>query len=195
MAQAQTIALPLELRAVLTRLASAEVADDQQWILALLQKQGPIVLTVLWRMLGSEQEVLDAYQTAVCHLAARGRDRVGSNPAGYFYRTAVNVGIEVIRYRQKQRNHWPRFARYREQQAPPPPVSAACDQREMLERMRQAICELPRHLRNVVILRDLAQLPYEQVAKTLGIRTGTARLYRHQAVHQLADLMGGEALS
>jgi DNA-directed RNA polymerase specialized sigma24 family protein len=65
----------------------------------------------------------------------------------------------------------------------------------MLERMRQAICELPRHLRNVVILRDLAQLPYAQVARMLGIRSGTARLYRRLAVVQLADLMGGRASS
>jgi len=193
MAQAQTIALPLELRAVLSQLASAEVADDQQWILALLRGQGPIVLTVLWRMLGSESEVLDAYQTAVCQLAARGKDGIGANPAGYFYRMAVNVAIESMRFRRKQQTHWPRIARYREQQSPPPGAAAACDQQELLERMRQAICELPLHLRNVIILRDLAQLPYAEVARTLGIRAGTARLYRHQAVVQLADLMGGEA--
>ncbi len=195
MAQVQTIALPLELRAVLTQLASAEVADDQQWILALLRGQGPIVLTVLWRMLGSEQEVLDAYQTAVCQLAIRGKDGIGANPAGYFYRTAVNAGIEMMRFRRKQRTHFPQVARYREQQSKPPSAATACDQREILERMREAICELPLHLRNVIILRDLAQLSYAEVADMLGIRMGTARLYRHQAVARLADLMGGGALA
>jgi DNA-directed RNA polymerase specialized sigma24 family protein len=65
----------------------------------------------------------------------------------------------------------------------------------MLERMREAICELPLHLRNVIILRDLAQLSYAVVANMLGIRMGTARLYRHQAVTRLADLMGGGALA
>lgn len=195
MAQVQTIALPLELRAVLTQLASAEVADDQQWILALLRGQGPIVLTVLWRMLGSEQEVLDAYQTAVCQLAIRGKDGIGENPPGYFYRTAVNAAIETMRFRRKQRAHFPLVARYREQQASSPSASAVCDQQEMLERMREAICELPLHLRNVIILRDLAQLSYAEVADMLGIRMGTARLYRHQAVARLADLMGGGALA
>jgi RNA polymerase sigma factor (sigma-70 family) len=192
MTQAQSIALPLELRSVLAQLASAEVADDQQWIVALLRRQGPIVLTVLWRMLGSEQEVLDAYQTAVCHLAAKGPLGFGDNPGGYFYRTAVNVAIDSIRARHRQQTHWPRLAQMRRQDASPG-APAVCGEREMLERMRQAICELPRHLRNVVILRDLAQLPYAQVAKMLGIRPGTARLYRRQAVVQLASLMGGRA--
>jgi len=194
MTQVQSIALPLELRSVLAQLASAEVADDQQWIVALLRRQGPIVLTVLWRMLGSEQEVLDAYQTAVCHLAAKGPLGIGDNPGGYFYRTAVNVAIDLIRARRRQQAHWPRLAQMRQQDTSPG-AAAVCGEREMLERMKQAICELPRHLRNVVILRDLAQLPYAQVAKMLGIRPGTARLYRRQAVVQLASLVGGRASS
>jgi len=194
MTQVQSIALPLELRSMLARLASAEVAEDQQWIIALLRRQGPIVLTVLWRMLGSEQEVLDAYQTAVCHLAAKGPLGIGGNPGGYFYRTAVNVAIDSIRARRRQQAHWPRLAEIRQQDASPGAL-AVCGEREMLDRMKQAICELPRHLRNVVILRDLAQLPYAQVARMLGIRSGTARLYRRQAVVQLADLMGGRASS
>jgi RNA polymerase sigma factor (sigma-70 family) len=190
MTQVQTIALPLELRGVLAQLASAEVADDQQWIISLLRQQGPTVLAVLWRMLGSEQEVLDAYQTAVCQLAIRGERGLGMNPAGYFYQTAVNTAIEALRARRRQAAHWPRIARLRESQGSAG-ASAVCDQREMLERMRQAICKLPRHLRNVVILRDLAQLPYSEVTRILGIRSGTARLYRHQAVARLADLIGG----
>ncbi|HSW44199.1 MAG TPA: sigma-70 family RNA polymerase sigma factor [Phycisphaerae bacterium] len=193
MTHVQTTALPLELRFVLAGLASAEVADDQQWILALLRQQGAIVLTVLWRMLGSEPEVLDAYQTAVCSLTAKGRESIGPNPGGYFYRTAVNTAIEVIRARQRRQTHWPRIARIQRQSDSPDGVPAICDQREMLERMRLAICELPRHLRNVIILRDLAQLPYADVARMLGIRPGTARLYRRLAVIRLADLMGGEA--
>jgi RNA polymerase sigma-70 factor (ECF subfamily) len=194
MSQVQSIALPLELRSVLAHLASAEVADDQQWIIALLRRQGPIVLTVLWRMLGSEQEVLDAYQTAVCHLAAKGPHGLGDNPGGYFYRTAVNAAIDSIRRRRRQQAHWPRLAEIR-QQDESPGAPAVCGEREMLERMKRAICELPRHLRNVVILRDLAQLPYAEVARMLDIRSGTARLYRRQAVVRLADLMGGRASS
>jgi RNA polymerase sigma-70 factor (ECF subfamily) len=67
-------------------------------------------------------------------------------------------------------------------------------QRETLEQMRQAIQELPPHLRDVILLRDVAELPYDKVGQMLNIRSGTARLYRHQAVMRLAQLMGRESV-
>ena len=52
--------------------------------------------------------------------------------------------------------------------------------------MRIHIARLPEHLRDVVILHDLAELPYQQVAKILGIATATARVYRRRAIQILA---------
>ncbi|MBP7936595.1 MAG: sigma-70 family RNA polymerase sigma factor [Phycisphaerae bacterium] len=189
---AQAAALPLELRSLLASLTSAEVAESQQWILRLLRGQGTAVLTALWRMLGSEADVLDAYQTAVCRLTARGQQGVGANPAGYFYRIAVNAAIETLRTRQRQKAHWSELVESRANLPPPPGVTVVCDEREALERMRLAISELPRHLREVVILRDLGQMRYAEVAGVLGITAGTARLYRRQAVIRLAELIGEE---
>ena len=56
---------------------------------------------------------------------------------------------------------------------------------------REAIVQLPRHLRELVLLRDLAQMPYHRVASILGITVGTARVYRRQAVLRLAELLEG----
>ena len=194
MARAESVALPLELHSLLTGLSAAEVADDQQWILRLMRKQGLVVIALLWRMLESEQDALDAYQTAICRLSARGAQGIGANPAGYFYRTAVNAGIEILRARQRQRQNWPAVIDAQSRQrAANAPHAGVIDQREAVERMREAICKLPPHLRNVVVLRDLAELPYSQVAGILGITPGTARLYRRQAVVRLADLIGREA--
>lgn len=193
MAQAQSISLPLELRSLLAGLSAAEVADDQQWILTLMRKHGLAVTAMLWRMLGSEQDVLDAYQTAVCRLAARGEGRIGFNRGGYFYRTAMNAGIEILRNRQRRRASWPAIVDVQTRRNAERAQDRSLDQREALQRMRQAICKLPPHLRNVIILRDLAELPYARAARILGIKTGTARLYRRQAIVRLADLIGQEA--
>lgn len=183
---------PVQLRFLVDDLASAQVADDQRWILALMRKQGPIVVSMLWRMLGSEQDVLDAYQSAVCNLTATGKDKVGSNKAGYFYRTAMNAGIETLRRRKRQKEHWPAVVESRREREGTPVAEAGFDRREAGDRLRAAICKLPSQLRSVVVLRDLAEMPYRQVARTLGIRVTTARLYRRQAVVRLADLIGEE---
>jgi RNA polymerase sigma factor (sigma-70 family) len=197
MACAGTMSLPLELRILLSELTAAQVADDQQWILALLKKNGHPVITLLWRMLGSEQDVLDAYQTAVCQLAGRGRAAVKANPGGYFYRIALNAGIGILRNRKQQQKSWPAVAdAHARRQADQAEAQArcGCDQREILDRMRQMVHLLPPHLRDVILLRDLAELPYSQVALILGIKSGTARIYRHQAVVRLADMLGQEVV-
>jgi len=193
MTRAASIPLPVELRNVVAGLACAKVADDQRWLLTLMREQGLMVITMLWRMLGSEQDVLDAYQSAVCRLAARGKTGLGSNPAGYFYRTVTHSGIEILRARQRQQNHWPKLVDAQRRREPTPTPCVGLDQREALAGLRRAICQLPPHLRNVVVLRDLGELPYAQVARTLGIRNGTARLYRRQAVLRLAEIIGQEA--
>lgn len=192
MARAHSIALPLELRSVLANLSSAEVADDQEWILTLMRKQGPTIVSLLWRMLGSEQDTLDAYQSTVCKLIAQGRDAIGANPGGYFYRAAMNAGIEMLRVRKRRREQWPAIVDSHTRRETRPDESACFDQRETVERMREAIAKLPPHLRDTIVLREMAELPYQQVAAILGITVGTARLYRRQAVVRLADLLGQE---
>ncbi len=194
MARAQSICLPPELQALLGGLSSAAVADSQAWILTLMRRQGLTVLTMLWRMLGSEPDVMDAYQAAVCKLTARGKDGAGRNPSAYFYRTAMNAGIEILRARKRQREHWPGLVdvqRCRDARRTDA-MRGGLDQQEMVDRMVQAVFRLPPRLRGVVILRDLAELPYREVAGILGIGAGTARLYRRQAVVQLADLLRHE---
>lgn len=188
----QAIRLPAELRFLLAGLTTAEVTDDQQWILAQMRKEGLTIINMLWRILGSEPDVLDAYQSTICRLAARGERGLGPNRAGYFYRTAMNTAIETLRARRRRRQHWP-AVRDLQQQRSSRNESNGLDQREVLERMRQAITKLPIHLRNVIVLRDLAELPYTQVARIVGIRVGTARLYRRQAIVRLAELIGQEA--
>jgi RNA polymerase sigma factor (sigma-70 family) len=193
MARAASATLPLELRTVLAGLASAEVNDDQQWIVGLMRRHGLAVITLLWRMLGSEQDVLDAYQTAICRLTAKGSDGMGSNPPGYFYRTVANAGIEILRTRQRHRACWPTVVDLQRRRTEDRPQPVGLDQREIIDKMRQAICQLPSHLRNVIVLRELAELPYAQVARILGIRNGTARLYRREAILRLANMIGREA--
>jgi len=55
------------------------------------------------------------------------------------------------------------------------------------------MAQLPEHLRDVIMLRDLAELSYKQVGRILGITPATARVYRCKAVQLLAAWMGKES--
>ncbi|MEJ2705210.1 MAG: sigma-70 family RNA polymerase sigma factor, partial [Sedimentisphaerales bacterium] len=66
------------------------------------------------------------------------------------------------------------------------------DLKHLQETLRTCIAQLPEHLRNVLTLRDLAQMSYAQVGKILGISSGTARVYRCKAIQLLAVWMNKE---
>lgn len=187
MAAVSLASLPFELRAVVDDARTIPASHDEQWILSLIAKQGHLVVSLLWRMLGSEQDALDAYQSTICRLISQGQEAIGTNQAGYFYRAAMNAGIEMLRMRQRRRRHWPAVLdswtrRHGEYESP-------CDLEtvENVDELRAAIASLPPHLRDVIVLRELAGLPYRQIADILHIGVATSRLYRRQAVLRLGQ--------
>jgi RNA polymerase sigma factor (sigma-70 family) len=66
------------------------------------------------------------------------------------------------------------------------------DAKYLQQKLRAAITRLPEYLREVVVLRDLAELPYERVSRILGIKAGTARVYRSKAIALLASWLNKE---
>jgi len=180
-------AIPVSLKELAASVTREVAASRQGWIRSVMDRCGPAVVVMLWRMLANEQDVLDAYQDCICRVMERGRDGLGRSADRYLYRTAANVAVDMIRRRQLRRRHQAPLGRHLTG-VRGAPMSGATESTVLL---RQAIVQLPRHLRELVLLRDLAQMPYRWVASILGITVGTARVYRRQAVLRLAELLEG----
>ncbi len=167
--------------------AAQGVAADQRWVLAAMQKHGPLLVQTLWRILGNEQDVCDAYQDTFVRLS---QCEAGSRPRdarAFVLRSAANTAISLLRRRQFQRRAAERLAR-----APAPSPTEAgrdLDQQELRERLRDCIARLPDKLREIVLLKDLAELSYGEVARTLGLSVATTRVYRCRAIQLLAGWM------
>ncbi len=157
-----------------------------------MEVEGAGILRMLWRLLGSEQDVMDAYQDCFCKLAARQGVRHPGNPRAYAYRTAANIAIEFIRVRRRRAAHLPSVAARQEAIQSGGDDNRPCE--PGLNHLREALERLPAHLRNVVVLRDLSRMSYDEVGRTLGIEPTTARVYRRHAVLKLGELLTeGEA--
>lgn len=63
-------------------------------------------------------------------------------------------------------------------------------QGELLERVLQAVGQLPFKFREVIILRYIEELSYEEIAQILGIPVGTVKTYLHRAKAKLKELLG-----
>lgn len=162
------------------------------WISRLIEDEGPAIMRMLWRILGREADVLDAYQDCFCKLALLDRRCDIRSARAYAYRTATNVAIEMLRTTKRRAAHWPSIVLARGRQSVEPTANDE-EQELRLETLRHAIVSLPDHLRKVVVLRDLAGQSYEEVGRTLGIQPATARVYRRHAVVRLSEILGKEA--
>lgn len=189
MVRAAVCGLPVGLSGLLKELAAARSDAGEHWILRPLQEYGASVINTLWRMLGREQDVLDAYQNVVCQLAARGPGRIGANRAAYLYRSAINAAIEQMRRRKREREHLGRFAEGLDSEGRMCDGDSDPASDGETERLRKAILGLPGQLRDVIVLHDLSGLDYRRVAGIMNITPGTARVYRRHAIVRLAKSM------
>ena len=169
----------------LTRAES--VQQSQRWVLVSMQEYGPAMVTMLWRILGNGEDVCDAYQDTFLRLANLPGKEKPVNVRGYLFRTASNVAISMLRHKQLQRKHQQVLSK--EYQASQNDRTNDLDSMKLQQGLRVAISRLPDYLGDVVVLRDLAQMPYAQVAGILGIRAAAARVYRHKAIKLLASWM------
>jgi RNA polymerase sigma factor (sigma-70 family) len=173
-------------------LAISQTVDaSQRWILSAMQRHGVELVTMLWRILGNEEDVCDAYQETFLQLAHYEGLQKPQNVKAYLFRTAANAAISMLRHKEVQE----RFTRtaVAEQNAEHSKDAALeLDTQHLQQTLREHIARLPEHLRNVMILRDLGELSYEQVGRMLQIPAGTARVYRHKAVKLLAVWMNGK---
>lgn len=162
------------------------VDQSQQWVLAAMGRYGPELVTMLWRILGNDQDVCDAYQTTFLHLAHRPDRAKPRHMKAYLFRTASNTAITMLRRRLVESRTVSGMDGPAEH-APTP--ENEFDTKHLAESLRGHIARLPAHLQSVVTLHDLGELPYAKVARIMGISTGTARVYRCKAIQLLAAWM------
>ncbi len=164
---------------------------SQQWVLSAMQSYGEQLITMLWRILGNEQDVCDAYQDTFLHLAHYDHGEKPNNIKAYVFRSASNTAVSILRRRMLEKKNLPQFAATKTE-APHTTHTVDLDSNALQQQLRDTITRLPDLLRDVVTLHDLAELPYAQVAKILSITEGSARVYRHRAVQLLAVWMNKE---
>lgn len=172
-------------------LAECNVEKSQMWILTAMKDHGASLVHLLWRILGNEDDVCDAYQDTFLRIAHLPNQQKPDNIRAYLYRTTTNIALSILRQRRMQHKVLSRLVTDK-------PVENHCDFSNELDtkglcvQLRDAVARLPEYLSDVIVLHDLAELPYHEVAKILGIRAATVRVYRHRALTLLASWLGRE---
>ena len=150
----------------------------------LMRRHEDRVFAIACRLMGSRQEAVDATQEVFLQLL-RKLDRYESRSAftTWLYRVASNVCYDLLRQRRRQ----PVLT-----VEPPPgiedpsaehPFSAA----ELRPDLERALAQLSEEFRTVVVLHDVEQLRYTDIAEILEIPVGTVKSRLSRARHELAS--------
>jgi RNA polymerase sigma-70 factor (ECF subfamily) len=157
-------------------LVRAAQGGDRRALDRLLREQQPRIYAVCRRIAGNDADALDATQDAMIAVVKGlprfdGRSRFST----WAYRVATNSCLDELRRRRRRP-----VVGLPEYDGVPveivdergPSVGDQVSDRLLVD---EALADLPEDFRAAVVLRDLCQLDYAEIAEVLGIPAGTVR--------------------
>lgn len=146
------------------------------------------VYAVCVRILGDHQDAEDAAQeTFLSALRKLDRFRGDALLTTWLHRIAVNACYDRLRKRQRE----PTPHRHEPDAADPEPVLADhADEVVGTTDVAAALARVPEEFRIAIVLADVQDLPYDEIARILGVATGTVKSRVHRGRIALARELG-----
>ena len=173
-------------------LVAAAQSGDRRALDTLLRRHYDRVHAVCRRIAGSSRDADDAAQEAMLGIV-RGLPRFDGRAqfSTWAYRIATNAALDELRRRKRR----PILHVVADDGVTPEPVDPLADREvtAVTDRMAidAALDELPEEFRAAVVLRDVADLDYADIAAVLDIPLGTVRSRIARGRTALARLLGG----
>ena len=165
-------------------LAGRAAAGDRGALDTLLERHVDRVHAVCRRVLGDPEDALDATQEALIAIA-RGIGRFDGRSAftTWLYRVATNAALDEGRRKARRPRPVDRPTETVGDASPEDAVGARLD-------VDAALRELPEDFRVAVVLRDLCDLDYAEIAEVLDVPAGTVRSRIARGRAALAEALG-----
>ena len=165
-------------------LATRASEGDRAALETLLERHVDRIHAVCRRILGNPEDALDATQEAMIAVA-RGIDHFDRRAAftTWLYRVATNAALDEGRRKARRPRPVDPPAEATWVASPEDSVGARLD-------VDAALADLPEEFRVAVVLRDLCDLDYAEIAEVLGVPPGTVRSRIARGRSGLAEALG-----
>ena len=174
-------------------LVAAVVAGDRQAFAALVERHQARILALLERLTGCREQARDlAQETFVSAYRKLATFEQRSAFATWLYRIACNHAAAAGRRRRPVAildAARPDGNAAIEPVARLAPVSAGLEQEDLARHVAAALDRLDARYREVVVLADMQDVSYEEIAATLDIPLGTVRSRLHRGRMELRRLL------
>ena len=175
------------------QLVAAAQAGDRQALDALLRRHYDRIHAVCRRIAGSSRDADDAAQEATISIV-RGLPRFDGRAqfSTWIYRIATNAALDELRRRRRR----PGLAVVDDEGHPPEIVDPLAERtvEASVDRLSidAALAALPEDFRVAVVLRDVGDLDYAEIAEALGVPVGTVKSRIARGRSQLAAALGNQ---
>src|SRR4051812_34441858 len=156
----------------------------------LVRRHEKRVYNLCFRMLGREEDARDAAQDAfLTALRKLSSFRGEAQFTTWLHRVAVNACYDILRKKKRE----PMLEPPRDEEGPEPPGPASPDHADSAVTsvdVQRALLRVPQEFRAVLVLHDVHDLAYEDIAQSLGIPVGTVKSRLHRGRVALAGELG-----
>jgi RNA polymerase sigma-70 factor (ECF subfamily) len=163
-------------------------AGDEQAFEVLLTRHSRFIFNLSYRLLGNAADAEElAQEAAVRFYQSLGRFRGEVTVRSWLYRLVTNLAVDRLRRRTPVEVELDGAA-----------LPGGTDPQEEAERretaamVRRALNALPREERVVLVLRDLEDRSYQEIAAILDLNLGTVKSRIHRARRGLRERLDGE---
>ena len=165
-------------------------AGDVRAFEALVRRYQRPVLAIARRFARDADDAEDLAQRAFINASERAEGWRGGSFKSWLFRIVVNLAKNHVR----DVSRFDRSAGAQEAEPEPaaPEAHARLELQEEQETLRQAVALLPKRQREVLLLRIDGDLPFAEIAATLGITEVNAKVNFHHAVQKLKGWLGKE---
>lgn len=168
---------------------------------AFVEEYQDMVFATAVRLLGREGEAEDVAQTVFMRAFERFAE-IGDSPAVAGWLKAVTTNL-CLNHLRRYRSRWRLFSEVeRDYSGPsledriarltaPPEERDALERAERAERLERSLRALPDHQRIPLVLFHFEEMPYQQIAETLGVPLSKVKSDIHRGREALKQQMSG----
>ena len=157
-------------------------AGDHAAFEQLIRDNQSRIYNLTLRMVGDPEDALDLSQEAFLN-AWKGLPsfKGDSSFSTWLYRLASNACLDFLRSKKRRQDTIGSAFSLDDETAPPPPADHALKPEEHLERkerraaLHRSLARLPDHHRQVLVMRELSGLSYQEISDVLELDLGTVK--------------------
>jgi len=148
------------------------------------------MLRAIWRITRVVEDAEDALQESLTIIWKR-RTRIERHPRpqALILRICVNCACDVLRARLRRVSRESALVEPDAIHAKDCPVDRGLHEEELHDDIARALVRLPKQQTTAVLMRHVLELPYEEIAESLGCSERTARVHVSRARKRLSRLL------